>query len=64
MDIRNMTMVELINSINEAENQEIKNLLIMEFTFRMYIPFQDKTFEEMLVANGYKIIEKPKRKDL
>ena len=62
MDIRNMTMLDLINQINEADSQEIKNLLIMEFTYRLYVPFKSESFEELLLKNGYIPLENQKQK--
>lgn len=58
MDIRNMSLMDLAIELAHEDRQEIKNLLALELTYRMYVPFEDKTFEEMLVENGYKIIEK------
>lgn len=58
--IYEMSLLELVMSMQNAESQELKNRLIMELTYRQYIPFQDKTFEEMLVENGYRVIEKEK----
>lgn len=47
-------------AMEETTDQRLLNRIIMEITYRQYIPFQDKTFEEMLVENGYRIIEKGK----
>lgn len=58
--IYEMSLLELVMSMQNAESQELRNRLIMEITYRQYIPFQDKTFEEMLVENGYRVIEKEK----
>ena len=55
-----MTTLDLITQISSTENQELKNLLILEFTFRIYIPFGEKTFEELLVENGYRTNDKIK----
>lgn len=55
-----MSLIELVMLAQETTDQELLNKIIMEITYRQYIPFQDKTFEEMLVENGYRIIEKGK----
>ena len=62
MDIRNMSLMNLLTEIEKAKSQEIINLLVLELTYREYVPFQSKTFEELLVENGYKVIEKGKQK--
>lgn len=58
--IYEMTLLELVMSMNEAEDQELINRLALEITYRMYVPFESKTFEELLVENGYRVIEKGK----
>lgn len=55
-----MSLIELVMLAQEATDQELLNKIIMEITYRQYVPFQDKTFEEMLVENGYRVIEKGK----
>ena len=60
--IYEMTSIELILLLQETESQELRNRIILEITYRMYVPFKDKTFEEMLVENGYKVIKKEKQK--
>lgn len=58
--IYEMTSIDLILLLQETESQELRNRIILELTYRMYVPFQSKTFEELLVQNGYRIIEKGK----
>lgn len=58
--IHEMSLIELILTMSETNDPELMNRLILEKTYRQYIPFQDKTFEELLVENGYRIIDKPK----
>ena len=58
--LHEMSLIELIMTAQETEDQELLNRIIMELTYRQYAPFKDKTFEEMLVENGYRIIEKGK----
>ena len=55
-----MSLIELIMLAQETTDQKLLNRIIMEITYRQYIPFKDKTFEEMLVENGYRVIEKEK----
>lgn len=58
--IHEMSLIELILTMSETKDPELMNRLILEKTYRQYIPFQDKTFEELLVENGYRVIEKGK----
>lgn len=58
--IHEISLIELILAMTEANDPELMNRLILEKTYRQYIPFQDKTFEELLVENGYNINYKPK----
>ena len=58
--IHEMSLIELILAMTETQDPELMNRLILEKTYRQYIPFQDKTFEELLVENGYRIIDKSK----
>lgn len=62
--IYEMSLLELVMCMQEATDQRLKNRLIMELTYRQYVPFKDKTFEEMLVENGYKVIEEEKNKKI
>ena len=64
-NIREVSLVGLIElMVANKENQEIVNEIAKEITYRMYIPFKDKTFEELLVENGYREIDNKKGKDL
>lgn len=59
--IHELSLIELILAMHDNINDpELMNRLILEKTYRQYIPFQDKTFEELLVENGYNINYKPK----
>lgn len=58
--IYEMSLLELVMSMNEAQDQVLINRLALEITYRLYVPFKDKTFEELLVENGYRVIEKEK----
>lgn len=58
--IYEMSLIELVMLAQEATDQELLNKIIMEITYRQYVPFKDKTFEEMLVENGYRVIDDKK----
>ena len=58
--IYEMTWIDLIDATQNTQDQRLINRLALEITYRMYVPFKDKTFEELLVENGYRIIEKEK----
>lgn len=60
MELWDMTLSELILMMERTESQRLKNRIALEITYRMYVPFKNKTFEELLVQNGYKIIDKTK----
>lgn len=59
--IHEMSLIELVLTMSETQDPQLMNRLILEKTYRQYIPFQDKTFEELLVENGYNINYEPKR---
>ena len=61
--IYEMSLIELVMAMQETDSQEMRNQIIMELTYRQYVPFKDKTFEELLVANGYQVIDKDKGKN-
>ena len=62
-----LSLIELHIAMEEAINnnmdQRIINLIALELTYRYYVPFGKKTFEEMLVEKGYRIIEEEKDKN-
>lgn len=58
--IYEMSLLELVMLMEETEDIKTRNRIIMEITYRQYVPFQDKTFEEMLVENGYRIQKEEK----
>lgn len=61
--IYEMSLIELVMAMQETDSQEMRNQIIMELTYRQYVPFKDKTFEELLVENGYRVIDKDKGKN-
>jgi len=54
---RTYTTIELYNLLNEAINknmeQHIINQLAFELVCRIYVPFSNKTFDELLIDFGY-----------
>lgn len=64
MNYSDMSLLELMCLIEKEEDQAIINRLALEITFRLYVPFSSVTFEELLVENGYRIIEKDKSRTL
>ena len=60
MRIYEMSLIDLIDAMQRAEDQELINRLALEITYRSYVPFKEKTFEELLVENGYRILDKEK----
>lgn len=59
-------LVNLLSSIDEYEPNENfqaeKNAIIYELTCRLYVPFMGVSFDELLLENGYKPIERKKDK--
>lgn len=52
--IHTIPTVDLVNILAEIVEQEEKNIIIYELTYRMYVPFNNEvTFEELLLMNGY-----------
>ena len=60
--IRTMSMKELLNQLESVSTQQERNIIIYELTYRMYVPFTGVSFDELLLCNGYKPIEKDKPK--
>lgn len=56
--LRTMSTVELITWADSAPTQEERNVIIFELTCRMYVPFSGVSFDELLLSNGYKLIER------
>ena len=61
---RDMSLIDLIIELDNAKDQETRNIIVMEITYRIYVPFQDKSFEELLIEHGYRPIEKKKKASL
>ena len=62
--IYEMSLIDLVMLMQETDSQELKNRIIMEITYRQYVPFKSKSFEELLVENGYRVLDKDKTKTL
>ena len=52
-NVRVMSLLNLVELLYTLENQEQINVVAYELTCRMYVPFGDVTFEELLLKNGY-----------
>lgn len=61
--IYEMSLIQLIMLMQETDSQELRNRIILEITYRQYVPFKSKPFEELLVENGYRVLENEKTKD-
>lgn len=57
-----MSLLDLVMAAQETTDKEMLNEIIKEITYRQYVPFEGKTFEEMLVENGYKVKERHEKK--
>jgi hypothetical protein len=57
-ELRLASINELIEAMYKTEDQVILNIIAMELTYRMYVPFSNTSFEELLLKNGYVPIEK------
>ena len=59
-----MSLIELhivmAEAMNRNADQSIINMIAKELAYRDYVPFGEKTFEEILVEKGYRVIEKGK----
>ena len=54
--LRTVSTIELVRLINEASNkgeQNLVNVIAYELTYRIWVPNQETTFEEMLKRFGY-----------
>ena len=60
MQLKNLSTVDLVNSLSNDKNKEEWNAIIFELTCRMYVPFNEEgiSFDDLLLRNGYKIKEK------
>ena len=52
-ELKTMSTVDLINLICNIKDQLLINKIAYELTCRIYVPNQEKTFEEMLYSFGY-----------
>ena len=59
-ELREMPTNKLIELLYILENQDQINIIAYELTCRMYVPFKDITFDELLLKNGYM----PKEKEI
>ena len=40
--IYEMSLIDLVMLMQETDSQELKNRIIMEITYRQYVPFKNK----------------------
>lgn len=59
-ELRTMPLNKLIELLYLVENQGQINLIAFEITCRMYVPFGDTSFDELLLKNGYVPMNKKK----
>ena len=59
-ELRTMPLNKLVELLYILEDQKQINIIAYELTCRMYMPFGDVTFEELLLKNGYVPISKKK----
>lgn len=52
-EIRNASLVELSNAIDEIKSKEELNIIIFEIACRIYVPFSEVSFDELLLSLGY-----------
>lgn len=59
-ELRTASLNKLIELLCTIKEQDKLNIIIYEITCRMYVPFKGKSFDELLLDNGYIPIEKNK----
>ena len=52
-ELRITPLNKLIELLYIVEEQDKLNIIIYEITCRMYVPFGDVSFDELLIKNGY-----------
>ena len=52
-ELRTAPMNKLIELLYLVEDQTKLNIIIYELTCRMYVPFSNVSFDELLLNNGY-----------
>lgn len=52
-ELKTAPLTKLMQLLNILEEQSQRNIVIFEIVCRLYVPFKDKTFEEMLLELGY-----------
>lgn len=61
-ELKLASLPELIESMYMTEDQRILNIIAYEMTCRMYVPFGETSFEELLLKNGYVPLKDEKEK--
>ena len=52
-ELRTAPLNKLIELLYVLDTQDKLNIVIYEITCRMYVPFSDVSFDELLIKNGY-----------
>lgn len=60
--LKDKSLIELVDMLDRAESQEDINRVVKEIVYRLYIPFGERTFEELLIEFGYRPIENDRKK--
>ncbi len=52
-ELRTAPLNKLIELLYILDTQDKLNIVIYEITCRMYVPFSNVSFDELLIMNGY-----------
>lgn len=52
-ELRTAPLNKLIELLYILDTQDKLNIVIYEITCRMYVPFSNESFDELLIMNGY-----------
>lgn len=56
-ELRTMPLNKLVESLYLITDSKMLNLVIYEIVCRIYVPFKDKSFDELLLEFGYTPIQ-------
>ena len=63
-ELRTASLIDLMKLLQEVKDQDQINIIAFEITCRMYIPFSDVSFDELLLQMGYRPKDKLRNKEL
>ena len=63
-ELRTASLIDLMKLLQEVKDQDQINIIAFEITCRMYIPFSDVSFDELLIQMGYRPKDKTRNKEL